>query len=222
MLHRWKQREQKVPWERIFYQAHLTGLKFSNAPGLLSFLEASIREIRVQKSKSKWTTEGGGWWRRGERGRCTKEEDAEGGWTGQKKKCIFTWSHDRPRNLIPSDRPQRRGNEATRKNNGPVVVRVTSSSSACRGSAHALEFHRGNVERRPVSLSLLVLSSPRWKSTVKKAIDALHTWRNGHVLSSRLSRSFPPRGYSILVFPNLCISRMKGYFYRKLITQKSL
>lgn len=74
--------------------------------------------------------------------------------TGQKKKCIFTWSHDRPRNLIPSDRPQRRGNEATRKNNGPVVVRVTSSSSACRGSAHALEFHRGNVERRPVSLSL--------------------------------------------------------------------
>lgn len=81
---------------------------------------------------------------------------------------------------------------------------------------------RKRREAAGLSLSLLVLSSPRWKSTVKKAIDALHTWRNGHVLSSRLSRSFPPRGYSILVFPNLCISRMKGYFYRKLITQKSL
>lgn len=136
--------------------------------------------------------------RRRKRRRCTKEEDTEGGWTGQKKKCIFTWSHDRPRNLIPSDRPQRRGNEATRKNNGPVVVRVTSSSSACRGSAHALEFHRGNVERWPVSLSLLVLSSPPLEKHGEESNRRVTHVTYGHVLSSRLSRSFPPRGYSIL------------------------
>lgn len=141
------------------------------------------------------------------RERCTKEEDTEGGWTGQKKKCIFTWSHDRPRNLIPSDRPQRRGNEATRKNNGPVVVRVTSSSSACRGSAHALEFHRGNVERRllSLSLSLLVLSSLLVGKAWRRKQSTRYTRDVTDTCSSRLSRSFPPRGYSSLVFPNLCI-----------------
>lgn len=128
---------------------------------------------------------------------------------GQKKKCIFTWSHDRPRNLIPSDRPQRRGNEATRKNNGPVVVRVTSSSSACRGSAHALEFHRGNVERRllSLSLSLLVPSSLLVGKAWRRKQSTRYTRDVTDTCSSRLSRSFPPRGYSSLVFPNLYISK---------------
>lgn len=150
--------------------------------------------------------------RRRKRRRCTKEEDTEGGWTGQKKKCIFTWSHDRPRNLIPSDRPQRRGNEATRKNNGPVVVRVTSSSSACRGSAHALEFHRGNVERWLVSLSLF-LSSCSLPPPVGKARWRKQSTRYTRDVTDTCSRAasrdrFRRVDIASLVFPNLCISRM--------------
>ena len=116
------------------------------------------------------------------RRRWEDEQDERG------KKCIFTWSHDRPRNLIPRDRPQRRGNEATRKNNSPHVARLTSSSSSSTSLSSLSSCLRvptlwNSIEETSVRLS------PRSRETIaaKKAIDALHTWRNGHVLEPPLA-----------------------------------